>query len=339
MRPHNVSEADWLEYNALFFAEHFLGHKNYQRLLGQREKRLWESVDRYAASNPPADKFEVIEHQGDEEPLYHPYKPEVFRGVAKDWPCVTKWTFDFFAEKYGDKEVSLTNNRGLVSKGQNPLVNNGMATAFETMKLREYIAQLKTGTPKYLKFSQMIHESSDLQEDFNVEWLLKFHRSHEFKKLFFLFIGGAGTATPIHTALPPTVFVQIQGTKKWTFYPANDRLFLGVRPDRRSYYFTDANPGDSDDPNFPLLKHAQPQEVLVHAGDVVWFPSCVWHQVQNVSDSIGVAYKFFDIPSALKASKMLTSLFFCATKPTLIQSSIVAKITKREYIFNAPQRY
>ena len=338
MRPHNVSERDWLEYNALFFAEHWLGHRNFQKLFGARERKLWNSVDRYATDHPPAEPFRIIEHApGDTQPLFHPHFPEVFRGVAKDWPCVTKWTFDFFAAQYGDKKVQLTNNRGLVAKGQNPLVKNG--ESFEEMTLGEYITQLKNGSPKYLKFSQMIHESSDLQEDFNVDWLLKFHKSHEFKKLFFLFIGGKGTATPIHTALPPTVFVQIQGTKKWTFYPCNDRLFLGVRPDRRSYFFTDANPHEPDPEQFPLLKHAQGKEVLVHAGDVVWFPACCWHHVENVSDSIGVAYKFFDVPSALRASKMLTLSFFCATKPTLIKSSIVARLTKREYIFNAPQRY
>jgi hypothetical protein len=338
MKPQNVSERDWLEYNALFFAEHWLGHANYRKLFAARERKLWESVDRYATQHPPREPFRVIEHEaGDTQPLFHPYFPEVFRGVARDWPCVTKWTFDLFAEQYGDKKVQLTNNRGLVAKGQNPLVKNG--EAFEEMTLREYIAQLKNGSPKYLKFSQMIHESSDLQADFDVDWLRQFRKSHEFKKLFFLFIGGKGTATPIHTALPPTVFVQIQGTKKWTFYPCNDRLFLGVRPDRRSYFFTDANPAEPDERAFPLLKHAQGKEVLVHAGDVVWFPACCWHQVENVSDSIGVAYKFFDVPAALRASKMLTLSFFCATKPTLIKSSLVARLTKREYIFNAPQRY
>ncbi len=337
MRPQNVSSKDWLAYNALFFAEHFLGHRNYQRLFQERERKLWESVDRYASEHPPAEPFRVIEHEAGEEPLYHPYFPEVFRGVAKDWPCVKKWTFDFFADQFGDKDVHFTTNRGLIPKGQSAPAANG--DALETMKLRDYIAQLKSGSPKYLKFSQMIHESSLLQEDFNADWLLKFHRSHEFKKLFFLFMGGKGTATPIHTALPPTVFVQIQGTKKWTFYPCNDRLFLGVRPDRRSYFFTDANPAEPDQRQFPLLKHSQGREVLVHAGDVVWFPACCWHQVENVTDSIGVAYKFFDVPSALRASKMLTLSFFCATKPTLLRSSIMARLTKREYIFNAPQRY
>lgn len=330
MRPENVTTADWLEYNALFFLEHFVGHRNFQRLFGRRERKLWQSVDRHA-SRRPAEPFRIIEHEGESaEPLYHPYQPEVFRGAARDWACTKKWTFDFFAEHFGDKEVVLTNNRGLVGEEQR---------TYETITLRDYIAQLKAGSKKYLKFSQMIHESSMLQEDFNTEWLLKFHQSHEFKKLFFLFMGGKGTVTPIHTALPPTVFVQVHGTKKWTFYPTSDRLFLGVRPDRRSYYYTDADPAKEGDTSFPLLKHARRQELLLHAGDVVWFPALCWHQVENVTDSIGVAYKFFHIPSALRSSKMLTSLFFLATKPTLFQSAIMARLTKKEYIFNTPQQY
>jgi hypothetical protein len=341
MRPENVTSADWYQYNALFFAEHFLGHRTFQRLLGRREKQLWQSVDRYAASHVPSERFEIIEHPdgATAQPLYHPYYPEVFRGAAREWPCAKKWTFDFFAEKFGDKEVTLTNNRGLVVKGQNDLKKNGDDEAYDTIRLRDYIAELKAGSRKYLKFSQMIHESSELQADFNTEWLMKFHRSRKLKKLFFLFIGGPSTNTPIHNAAPPTVFVQIQGTKRWTFFPANDRLFLGVRPDRRSYYFTDANPDKTDDPDFPLLKHASGRELLLHAGDVVWFPAYCWHQVENVTESIGVAYKWFHIQSALRASRMLTSLFFCSTNPTLFQSAIMARIRKREYIFQKPQRY
>jgi Cupin-like domain len=329
MKPGNVTTGDWFQYNTLFFLEHFLGHRHFQRLFGRREKRLWGSVDRNA-SRLGGEPFEIIEHQGDEEPLHHPFKPEVFRGVARDWACTKKWTFDFFAEHFGDKEVVLTNNVGLVGKEQQ---------TFETVKLRDYIAQLRAGSKKYLKFSQMIHESSALQEDFNTAWLLKFHRSREFKKLFFLFMGGKGTVTPIHTALPPTVFVQVHGVKKWRFYPTNDRLFLGVRPDRRSYYYTHANPDDPTNPEFPLLKHSRGQELLLHPGDVVRFPALVWHQVENITDSIGVAYKFFDVPSSLQASKMLTTLFFFATQPPLLWSAIMARITRKEYIFNTPQKY
>jgi Cupin-like domain len=332
MKPYNVSAADWTEYNALFFLEHVLGHRFFRRLFARRERNLWASVDRHAsAANGNGQPFRIVEHADPaEEPLYDPVRPEVFRGVARDWPCTRRWTFDFFAEQFGDKDVVITNNVGLVGNGQK---------TYEVLKLRDYIAQLRAGSLKYLKFSQMIHESSELQDDFNAEWLLKFHPRRAFKRLFFLFMGGKGTVTPIHTALPPTVFVQVYGTKKWTFFPTSDRLFLGVRPDRRSYYYTHANPHGPSDTDFPLLKHASPQELVLNAGDVVWFPALCWHQVENLTDSIGVAYKFSHIPSSFRASKMLTTLFFLATRPSIFHSAIMARITKKEYIFNSRQDY
>jgi len=329
MRPNNVRKSDWVKYNTLFFMEHMLGHSLYEKLLSGVERRLYKKIDYYAQRLEPS-PFEVREFQPGEytDPVLDPYNPIIFRGAAKEWACTKKWDFDFFAEKFGDKEVVITNNVGLVGNNQNK---------FETITLRDYIRELKSGSMKYLKFSQMIHESSDLQEDFNGDWLRKFQRKTEFKKLFFLFMGGKSTMTPIHTALPPTVFVQIYGTKKWVFYPTRDRLFLGVRPDRRTYYFTHADPYNLSDPKFPLLKYANKREIELHPGDVLWFPPLVWHQVENVTDSIGVAYKFFHLPSSFVSSKMLTSLFFLATKPFIIKSALMSKLSKKEYIFNNEQ--
>lgn len=330
MRPENVTSLNWFKHNTLFLLEHLVGHSIYQKLFTGIEKNLQKSVAEYASQNPPKEPFRILEFKKGEYdfPNAHPYYPQVFRGAAADWACTKKWDFDFFKKEFGDKEMVLTNNVGLVGKEQEK---------FETIKLSTYIDQMRAGSKKYIKFSQMIHENSGLQEDFNGEWLQKFHHTSEFKKLFFLFMGGKGTATPIHTALPPTVFVQIYGTKKWSFYPTNDRMFMGVRPDRRTYYYTHADPYNTNDPKFPLLKFAQRQELILNAGDVLWFPALVWHQVENTTDSIGVAYKFFHLPSSFKSSKMLSALFFLATKPFIFQSFFMSKITKKEYIFNNEQ--
>jgi hypothetical protein len=330
MKPHNVKSSHWYLYNTLFLLEHLLGHGLYNTLFSSYEKKLFKSVDEYVTKAPKGEPFRVLEFKkGEYEfPEPHPYYPAIYRGAASDWACTQKWSFDFFKEKFGDKEMVLTNNVGLVGNEQQK---------FETMTLNDYIDQMRSGSKKYIKFSQMIHENSGLQEDFNGEWLQHFHMTSEFKKLFFMFMGGKGTATPIHTALPPTVFVQVYGSKKWNFWPTNDRLFLGVRPDRRSYYYTHADPYNINDPKFPLLKHANRQEVTIHAGDVLWFPALVWHQVENPTDSIGVAYKFFHLPSSFKSSKILTLLFFFATKPFIFQSFFMSKINKKEYIFNNEQ--
>ncbi len=198
-----------------FFLEHFLGSKIYKKCFGKREAKLIKEIDEYASKASKGEPFKVLEFKkGEYEfPEPHPYYPAIYRGAALDWDCTKKWDFDFFKEKFGDKEMVLTNNVGLVNKEQ---------SKFEMIKLSDFIDQMKSGSKKYVKFSQMIHENSGLQDDFNGKWLQKFHMTSEFKKLFFMFMGGKGTSTPIHTALPPTVFVQVHGSKKWNFWPTSD---------------------------------------------------------------------------------------------------------------------
>lgn len=325
MKPNNVKYSHWIAYNVLFFSEHLLGEKKYQKLLGGLEKRLYAKIDRYATDNPTDDGFKVFEYQKGNypEPHCHPYSPIIFRGIAKDWPSHNKWNFDFFSEKYGDQDVTIINNKGAVPDPENPP---------QSLKFSEYISKLKAGTNKYLKFSRIVDEDSNLRSDFDYDWLRKFRTSFAREDLFYFFMGGKNTLTPIHNGYAITVYVQVLGTKKWVFYPANQRLFLGVRPRRQSYYYTDANPYNLNDPKFPLLKHAQPHEIILNEGDVLYFPSLVWHQVENITDTIGVAYKFADPIPGFVSSKMLATCFFLSTDPWFIETLIPGKPDMYNYV-------
>ena len=313
MKPNNVKTSHWWAYNTLFFMEHFMGEKWYARLFGNTEKKLFKAIDEYATQNPQPDDFKVIEYQKGEysDPEVHPYFPIIFRGAASEWNCEKKWTFDYFAEKYGEEDVTIVNTPGLVpDKNQDLLV----------IKFREYIDRMKKGSKQYLKFSRIIDEQSDLRKDFDYGWLKKFRPSGAKNDLNYFFMGGKNTMTPIHDGFAQTIFVQIEGTKKWVFYPTNHRLFIGVRPRRYNYFYSDADPYNLNDPRFPLLKHARRHEFLLNPGDVLYFPSLVWHQVENVSDTIGVAYKFATFKAGFKASKMLFTCFLFATKPWHIEA-------------------
>jgi hypothetical protein len=329
MKPFNVRTSDWLQYNTLFFLEHFMGHDLYQKLFGAVEQKLFNSIEQFAAKQKPDNAVHVVEYTGGQWPetLHHPYEVRVFRGAAKDWACTTKWSFDYFADNFGDKEVTIITNTGLIERDEKQ--------DWETLSLRDYIKQLRGGSKKYLKFSSMITEESMLWKDFNSAWLRKFMLS-ETRNHFLMFMGAKGTMTPIHDGLPPTVFVQIRGEKKWVFYPTCERLFIGVRPERTNYFFSQAGVNDKTNPKYPLMKLANPVEVVIGPGDVLWFPAFVWHQVENLSDSIGVAYKFSHLPSALKSSKMLTTLFFLSTKPWFVKSAYMTWKTKQIYMFSKP---
>jgi lysine-specific demethylase 8 len=126
--------------------------------------------------------------------------------------------------------------------------------------------------------------------------------------------------------------VQVYGKKKWVLYPAGDRIFLDARTERRPYYFSNVIPDAGPDKQLPLQHLASKREVILEPGDILWVPPFVWHYIENLSDSIGVSYKYANFSSSLKSSRMLTLLFLFTTKPSIIYSFFVTRIKKDDYV-------
>lgn len=335
MKPKEITSGQWLRYNVLFIAEHFLGQRLFKLLLGKRRERLYQEIGTELKGTGRGGVMDTseIEWKGTlDEFKVSPYVPNratVFRGMAADWPAVKNWDFNFFDHHYGEMDVILTDNVGFIDP-DNP-------QEFDTLKLSEYLSALKSGSLKYLKFSSLVHKDKLLQADLDRPWLEKFHLPGSFGPRFFLFIGGKNTRTPIHNAIPGTVFIQIEGQKKWTIYPTEERIFLDVHAERRSYFHTPANPGKGDDPRFPLARYAKRYEVVLEPGDVLWIPPFVWHEVDNLTDSIGVAYKFANLPAAFRSTRKLSTLFFLSTRPTLFSAYMASLFKKEDYLFERKQ--
>lgn len=317
----------WLIYNTLFFIEHFLGRKNFLKIFGGVEKWLINRVQNYKPDFFKPYDFKIVELQKGEyiDPVADKRNPVIMRGAASDWNCCKEWNLDFFATEYGDYEVTMQDNIGVTDR-DNP-------QTYSHMKMSEYIAELRGGSKRYLKFSRVIKDLNILGKYFKADWLNKFKSIFGFSNTYYFFIGGKDTKTPIHDGYAATVFIQVEGQKKWIFYAPEDRFFLGVRPERRSYYYSNANPYRTDEADFPLIKYAQRHEVIMNPGDVLWFSPLVFHQVENLSDSIGVAYKFVDIPLSFYSSKILASLFYLSTKPSVLTMFIGNRTEENDYIF------
>ncbi len=334
MKPLAIHSWDWVKYNALFLSEHFLGQSLYKKLFQGTEKSLISRVESKLESQLKNPKFyhhhyesflETYENVENVEikKIRTNSKVQLFKGAAAKWNC-SSWDLDYFKKNYGEKEVTVLNSDGLFEKGVQQFGSTSMA---------QYIDMLKKGSKVYLKFSPMVHHDSSLRKGFDIDWLEQFSMPGSFGRKFFLFIGGGNTLTPIHTALSNTVFVQVYGKKKWTFWVPNDRFFLNVRANRRAYFYTDFDPFSDQNPDFPLAKYANKVEVTLEAGDVLWFPGFFWHHVVNEIDSIGVAYKTAHFPSALKGSISMTLLSFLATKPFLLESLIKSNFKNNERVF------
>jgi len=336
MAPQGVTGYQWFKFNLYFVLEHFFGYRRIEKVIGKSRNALYKEIDDQLKDSG---RGELLQHpvvNGDisveelsKKYLFNVDVPVVFKGVATEWGSVKKWSYEFFKTRYGDKELSLIDNVGVIDRNS--------PQAYETMTFSDYITELQAGSPKYLKFSRVMDDDSTLKGDFDRKWLEKFHLPTSFGVQFLMFMGGAKTMTPIHCGFANTVFVQITGRKKWIMWAPNERIFFDPRAERRSYNYTDADPYDLNNPRFPLFKYAKRYEIILEPGDVLWFPSHLWHQVENIDGGVSVAYKFVNLPTSFKSSFTLTTLFFLATRPNIFVDVFFHKAKGKDYIFTKSQ--
>jgi lysine-specific demethylase 8 len=314
MKPENISFNQWRLHNLYFVLEHFLGTNFSQKYIQPKRNRLSHDIKENAdikargKTIPPAS----IQLNND---FSHINVPTVFKGVAKDWPCMHKWTDDFFATETGDYPVEIIDNIGAAENGSSH-INTDMAT---------FINKLKNEQKAYLRVCRLIDDRPELKKDLDLSFIQNLTGGGGKGDIFYLFIGEEGTNTTMHSEMPVTVFIQVRGSKRWSILPPEERIFLDPKAQRLAYYHTKANPLKPDDNNYPILSLAKRYEVITEEGDVLVIPPFYWHYVENISSSVAVAYKHLDIAMAFKQSAMLSTLFFLRTKPTIIESILYNK--------------
>jgi len=312
--------------------EHLIGLKRSEKYIRRYRNNLYQEIltnkgienrgHTLYTEDVICDSFENVVN--DKEKLME--GPLVFKGAAKDWPCTKKWSKEYFRQYFAQFTVSLVGNPGLVDKENE--------SKYKEASMGEFIDSIGKDKHNYLRFSRIIDLNPDLKSDVDIDWLNRFRPKLARGGNLYLFMGEAGSKTDMHCAIIQTLFFQVKGTKKWTIYAPNERIFIDAIADRRPYFYTHAQPGKPDDPNFPLLKYAKKYEIVLEEGDILWFPSFYWHYVENLTHSIGVTYKFTEFKWAFKMSKTLTTLFFLATKPFLVASFYYNTFKNRDLLFD-----
>ena len=245
--------------------------------------------------------------------------PAVFKKAAIDWSCMTKWTDDFFAESMGDYPVEIIDNIGLTDKDSNYLQTD----------MKTFIRKLKKQEKAYLRVCRIIDDRPELKKDIDQQLIGNLVGGYGKGDFFYLFMGDAKTNTTTHSEMPTTVFIQVEGEKKWNIYAPEEGVFLNPVAHRMAYFFTRAKVNSKNNSDYPIIDFAKSYEVITQKGDILIIPPFYWHYVENLSQNVAIAFKHLDVPLAFKLSKTLSALFFLRTKPTIIESILYNK--KRNY--------
>ena len=219
-------------------------------------------------------------------------RPVVLTDLAHDWPAMQRWSFAEFKRRYGSMTVQVQAGRESDADFEVNKANHRRDTNFAAFLDR--VATSGVTNDEYLtannellrrpEFLGLLDEVGPLP-DFCNPAALRYSSS--------LWIGPAGTRTPLHHDTLMLLHTQIVGRKRWRF----------VSPLSGPNLYNDYDvysPVDFDNldlQRFPDAAKVKVLDVVVEPGETVFLPLAWWHQVTSLDRCISLSFTNIDVPN------------------------------------------
>lgn len=213
--------------------------------------------------------------------------PAVAEGWATAWPPLERWTPSALARRCGDEMVEVMADRD-ADPGYE--VNHRSHRHEET--LREFLSWCadKESNDAYLVANNrlldrpgmrpLLADLSPLPEVLDADRLVG---------NTFLWIGPAGTVTPLHHDVDNVLFAQVFGEKRVTLISPmqSSRVYNHVS------VYSEVDAAAPDLARHPRFADVDQMQVTLHPGDVLFIPVGWWHWVESLSLSVSVSFVNF----------------------------------------------
>lgn len=204
--------------------------------------------------------------------------PVLLPDFARDWPAIARWSLDHFEQVYGDAPIAIAENRASL-----PAHERNAGRDSRTIAMRELVARIRAAgeTDDFYAIAQDRNlsrpELAPLLRD--VDLSRGFLDPARLANAVALWLGPAGTITPLHHDTSSILFVQVFGRKRVTLVAPSELALL----DRALAMYASVEP------------HELPPEVRVHElelgpGDTLVLPVGWWHHVRALTPSISLAF-------------------------------------------------
>ena len=214
----------------------------------------------------------------------------VFEAEALDWDCCKKWNIDYFGSVVGQDKVPFFESTGLVEQDKDNTKNENKPVLIEEVTANHFVNDLKNGLNKYLRFSLVIESYPKLIQDFNLKWLKAMGPCY-LGVGYQTFIGAAKRLTPIHAGPTAFFYIMADGEKRWRLYSTNSSAVIQPESAGRAYIFSNVNVLNPDLEKYKAFNYITRFETHLKKGDILYVPSWMWHEVENVTVSWGVSYR------------------------------------------------
>ncbi|KGV56608.1 cupin-like domain-containing protein [Burkholderia pseudomallei] len=232
-------------------------------------------------------------------------RPVKIARALNAWPAMQKWSLDYFENRFGDETIGVESfqpdERG---PGNNSPQGYVKHLRFQELKLKELIRILRTKPDHmYYMASHPFRKSfPNLRADLAPHPYVQGHIEHipGAHMDSYLWIGPAGTHTPIHTDPMPNFLTQIVGRKMVYLFPpdqASKNLYIG-QFERETFSPVDLEKPDLE--RYPNYRHCTPYRAIIEPGETLHIPRNWGHCVISMDISISISTFFITYPQLFR---------------------------------------
>lgn len=217
-------------------------------------------------------------------------RPVVVEGLLDDVPARGKWSFEWFARHYGERDIAVIRTAARRAES---------GERYEPRRLGEYLDALRgdPNLPFYMSEAPFFEQAPELLADVPPPPLVPNDRRIERR----LWLGPAGSVSHYHKdnhfsfARIESLFMQIEGEKKFLLVaPADDaRMYQAEqKPGSLDENYAFQSLVDAERPDlerFPLYDGVTVHEAVVRTGECVLIPAGWWHYVRGLTPCISVS--------------------------------------------------
>jgi len=234
--------------------------------------------------------------------------PAVFRGAASkangfDLECLTgtgQPLQEEMSRQMGDKKVRVFKDS----------YDDGSATFMNMREYAEIAKKAKDNMTSPLPYARAFSQSAlgkcaPVPEEKLVQYHGMFSSGAmlpESKALVFYGLT-LGSTTKLHMDVGDSFFTQVYGRKKWVFVEPNYATTLQLQGEKQNLFYTTGYDVHLE----PLPAEVVLKEVILHPGDVAYFPAMHFHAVSNLDEvTLGIDQPCMDFGGALRRHWLCT---------------------------------
>jgi hypothetical protein len=214
--------------------------------------------------------------------------PVILTDVVPAWRGLDRWTPAALRDRFGEVDVDVTVNRD-----SDPDYDLHAAKLTVSMPLRELVDRIERAAAPtndfYLIARGLVMRKTRLRELLDdvvlPEGYLDVERGDRGAALW---LGPAGTVTPLHHDTSNILFCQVHGRKAWTLVAPWEPEIL---EDARSIY----SPRDPEKEG--ALGGAIGRRAVLAPGEALFVPVGWWHHVRALDASVSLAFNNFRFPN------------------------------------------